>query len=228
MSEITKTYTNVKPINKNIYNLFWEYEEKHGIKIPIPYKNLFYKYNGGSPTKDLAFGNHEIKNLLSFDKEDADNVWLANKDLKIEGFGAFAVEKSSNYVGFKSFKGEKDIKIATYNKENDKLIIISGQDEFIKKIYPIKWDRDTLDSYKADKKSEVVIYDFKGNSHEKPYSLCKIYGENEQSVFSYSYFMKVAGENVHYKLSLEKILYFLNFPYEAQREAFNIWSNKKG
>lgn len=105
------------------------FEKNYNLTIPTDIKTLFKNYNGGRPNKrNIQINNNDevcIKMLLSFNKEDSENIYKVN-DYFMKEFNKkvmpIAVEDGGNYFCINL----DDESILYWNHESNELIKIES------------------------------------------------------------------------------------------------------
>ena len=95
----------VKPLKEK--KSITEFENANNIIFPEDYKKCVSENNGGRPPKrvfdTIKTKEREVKSFLSFNKFDAENIWLVNEPvIEINGsqYVAFATDCSGNKICF--------------------------------------------------------------------------------------------------------------------------------
>ena len=128
-----KKLTSINNINK--------FEKDYGITLPDLLKKFIISNNGGRPNLDIIKTEEgkevEIKSLLSFNKEDIENIYNVIDYFKKEFNGELvpiASEPSGDYFCVDISKGS----ILYWEQETSKVIFISKNlNEFIDKLYKL-------------------------------------------------------------------------------------------
>lgn len=94
----------VKPLQDDL--LLSIFEADYGVSIPTDLKDTILKYNNGWPECNTFYLPDKeacsLKHLLSFHKEDKENVWAYNKQENIEkGYVVFANDTFGNDIAFR-------------------------------------------------------------------------------------------------------------------------------
>ena len=117
------------------------FEKDYGITLPDLLKKFIISNNGGRPNLDIIKTEEgkevEIKSLLSFNKEDIENIYNVMDYFKKEFNGELvpiASEPSGDYFCVDISKGS----ILYWEQETSKVIFISKNlNEFIAKLYKL-------------------------------------------------------------------------------------------
>lgn len=131
MNSITWKY--VKALkDKNAISVF---EKENGITIPKDLRSVIENNNGGRPSlKYYDLKNEpdkEFKSLLSFNKEDVDNIYkFYPLDSSDKSLVPFAIDSAGNFFVLKNEK------IGLWNHENDTVTIICNTfTDFLKMLH---------------------------------------------------------------------------------------------
>lgn len=110
-------YKYVKKL-KNI-NSIQEIEEKYKVQIPQVLKDIIVKYNGGRPVANIFLTDNKkekvIKTLLSYNKEDRENIYIYEEILE-KNYIPFAITEFGDLICVNN----SDSSIELYNHEADK------------------------------------------------------------------------------------------------------------
>lgn len=111
-------------------------EDKIKIKLPKDVKDVILKYNNGRPSLDTfdtdKSKGHQFKKLLSFNKEDKENVYTAISALSKENKKIFPIgsDSSGNYIAISNNK------VVFYMHETGKTENIANDfKSFLNKLY---------------------------------------------------------------------------------------------
>ncbi len=117
-------------------NLIEEFEKTYSAKLPIDFKKFVKINNGGRPYSDIidteTTKERVFKCLLSFNKEDKENIFSSYEILKKEDTSLipFASDPSGNFFCI------KDNKIFLWLHENGNLEFVSNSfSEMLDKLY---------------------------------------------------------------------------------------------
>lgn len=123
-------------IEINDKDVFIKFKNKYGIEVPEDLKELIIKANGGIPTKTILKDENGEERIfaaiLSFNKEDDDNVYVAMDANNYTDKIPFAIDPFGNFFYYNMANGE--IEFVTH--ENENVIKIAGSlSEMIGKMY---------------------------------------------------------------------------------------------
>ena len=97
-----------------------EIEEKYKVQIPQTLKDIIIKNNGGRPIANIFLTNNKkekmIKTLLSYNKEDKENVYIFT-ELFEKGYIPFAIAEFGDVICVNSINDHVEL----YNHETDKM-----------------------------------------------------------------------------------------------------------
>lgn len=127
----------VEPLKDN--SLIEDFECAVTYEFPNSFKECVVNNNGGWPSTSVFDTNKTkgiaIKSLLSFNKEDEENIWIVNEWVKSDLnnlFIAFAIDNFGNLICF----DVNDDNIVFWNHENNKTELVAKSfDEFLGKLY---------------------------------------------------------------------------------------------
>jgi len=127
----------VKPLKDK--NLVEDFECAVTYEFPNSFKECIENYNGGRPSESV-FDTYKtkgiaMKSLLSFNKEDKENIWSLNEWVKNDLnnlFIAFAIDNFGNLI---CFDMRNDNIIFWNHEKNEKEFVAKSFDEFLNKLY---------------------------------------------------------------------------------------------
>lgn len=127
----------VKPLKET--SLIEDFECAMTYEFPNSFKECILNNNGGRPSTSTFDTNktkeREMKSLLSFNKEDKENIWSVNEWVKSDLnniFIAFAIDNFGNLICF----DVNNDSIVFWNHENNETELVAKSfDEFLGKLY---------------------------------------------------------------------------------------------
>lgn len=117
-----------------------EVEKLLNIKLPIEFKNIVIKYNGGQPIPYCFDLNNEkekvFSSLINFDLNAKNNVLVMLKSLEnINNIIPFGLDPFGNFICFQ-YQNSENPNIVFYNHENNEIKLITESfNNFLKLLF---------------------------------------------------------------------------------------------